>query len=80
MGEWLPWMAWTIAIENGMDSAMGQHARNIITSPKIVGVFYYTRSIPKDVRGLADRPNPIQKSLKTKKCGYRHVLPRCSRR
>ena len=30
------------------------------------GVFYYTRSIPKDVRGLDDRPNPIQKSLKTK--------------
>ncbi len=30
------------------------------------GVFYYTRSIPKDVRGLDDRPNPIQKSLNTK--------------
>ena len=30
------------------------------------GISYYRRSIPKDVRGLDDRPNPIQKSLETK--------------
>ena len=30
------------------------------------GVFTYTRSIPSDVRHLDIRPNPIQKSLKTK--------------
>ena len=29
------------------------------------GVFYYTRSIPSDVRHLDTRPNPIQKSLQT---------------
>ena len=30
------------------------------------GVLYYTRSIPKDVKHLDPRPDPIQKSLKTK--------------
>nr|WP_321457119.1 DUF6538 domain-containing protein [uncultured Cohaesibacter sp.] len=48
-----------------MDSAMGSmQETKYITKNR--GVFYYTRSIPKDVRGLDDRPNPIQKSLNTK--------------
>ncbi|WP_321458840.1 DUF6538 domain-containing protein [uncultured Cohaesibacter sp.] len=73
-----------------MEPAIGINATAISSSreqkysTKIRGVFYYTRTIPQDVRDLDPRPNPVQKSLNTKNLDIamsrRDMLQQCDDR
>ncbi|WP_319414307.1 DUF6538 domain-containing protein [uncultured Cohaesibacter sp.] len=68
----------------GINATAISSSREQKYSTKIRGVFYYTRTIPQDVRDLDPRPNPVQKSLNTKNLDIamsrRDMLQQCDDR